>query len=183
MDKVNKIIDNFYSNFVLRDLLSFITPGAISIFSSLTLIFDFQDIINFFSNISLLIFIPALGLFYSIGYSLQFLGVTIRIINKDENQNDKERIIDYKNIIKISNKKNTYLMLQRERLVILKQMTGNNAMALSIFIIIFSIKKFWFSGLNVVALILMILLTFFLFLANNDLVKRQENWEKACLES
>jgi hypothetical protein len=78
MSDLSDTIKGFYSDFILRDLLSFVTPGAIVI-GTLAITLANVDIntthgqvyiVNIFSHIPIVIWILLFGFFYIVGYGL-----------------------------------------------------------------------------------------------------------------
>jgi hypothetical protein len=74
MVDVGNVISEFYSEFVLRDLLSFVTPGAIVLGSVLYLIWPVGFLLHLFYFLNPLLFIPLFGMCYIIGIGLLVLG-------------------------------------------------------------------------------------------------------------
>lgn len=75
MEKVGSILDNLYEKFVFRDLLSFIIPGAILLFSVATFVAGFDNAIRFFKTGDFLFYVILYGLSYPLGYAVQTFGV------------------------------------------------------------------------------------------------------------
>jgi hypothetical protein len=71
MSDLSSALDNFYSNFVLRDILSFIFPGAIVCISLSIWINPDDNRILFISNILPIILL--FGVFYLVGFSIQII--------------------------------------------------------------------------------------------------------------
>ena len=143
-------INNLYRQFILRDVLSFITPGAIIVFTALFLFFP--ELLS--RSIHWLLYIPLFGIFYMVGFAVQCLGEILGLITTQGlaksrlcqrlqifgcNWADKSTsIIWWKETHKetvdffeaTSNKE--WAQQQRERLVVLKQMCGNGFLAIVI---------------------------------------------------
>ncbi len=82
MSGIGDAIRYLYGTFILRDLLSFVTPGAIIVGSALLLKFDpSQDqILNFAKSIPLIVYLPIFGICYVVGFAIQCFGVRIGLI-------------------------------------------------------------------------------------------------------
>ena len=70
-------IKDFYDHFIMRDLLSFVTPGAIIVISILLLKYDFSHILDSSKSIPILVYIPIFGLFFMVGFAVQVFGAEI----------------------------------------------------------------------------------------------------------
>jgi|WetSurMetagenome_2_1015567.scaffolds.fasta_scaffold05260_9 hypothetical protein len=79
MSDLSDTIKGFYSDFILRDLLSFVTPGAIvggAFMIALSYVgsgskFGLQNFLFMINHIPIFIWILLFGLFYIIGFGLQ----------------------------------------------------------------------------------------------------------------
>jgi len=67
-----------YNQFILRDVLSFITPGAIVVFTAILLLLTEPDlgqglrtVFRYSTSFHWLLYIPLFGLFYAVGYAIQ----------------------------------------------------------------------------------------------------------------
>ena len=81
MSDLSDTIKGFYSDFILRDLLSFVTPGAIVVGASIIALsdlvmgskFGLLDFLLIFNHIPIFIWVLLFGLFYIIGLGLQYI--------------------------------------------------------------------------------------------------------------
>ncbi len=75
-------IKYLYEKFLLRDLLSFVMPGALIVLTGYGLLFNFEPVELFRQSrmIHGLLYIPLFGLFYLVGFSLQSAGRLIGLI-------------------------------------------------------------------------------------------------------
>jgi len=154
-------IKYLYSQFILRDVLSFITPGAIVTITALVILLQPHEIIYLSHSIHWVLYIPIFGVFYIIGFALQCFGELIGFIrftpHSERNCCNRWRMFccnftrDYKKRKKPNksiiwwweeDKKlhefyeaasdNTGIQQGHERMVVLKQMCGNGFMAILI---------------------------------------------------
>lgn len=103
MSDISDTIKGFYSDFILRDLLSFVTPGAIVVFSLVFALWEsWEKIIYTLCLIPWPVWILIFGFFYLTGLTLQIIGESIccfkfppkkyqniyRDINKKINEDD-----------------------------------------------------------------------------------------------
>jgi len=70
MGDFGNAIKYLYSQFILRDVLSFITPGAIIVFTMLFLFY--REIFDY--SFHWLLYIPLFGVFYMVGFAVQCFG-------------------------------------------------------------------------------------------------------------
>ncbi len=90
MSDLSDTIKGFYSDFILRDLLSFVTPGAIVILSSVFVLvnLDITTIqgqihgVMILANIPIVFWILLFGLFYLTGFGLQCFSNRISLMSK-----------------------------------------------------------------------------------------------------
>ena len=96
MTDLSDTIKGFYSDFILRDLLSFVVPGAIVI-GTLVLVFIKNDvntiwgqiyILRILSQISIISWILLFGLFYLSGLGIQYAGHRISLYTMRKNRFD-----------------------------------------------------------------------------------------------
>jgi hypothetical protein len=138
-----------YDKFVIRDLLSFVTPGAIVLWA--VLYFYNRELLN--THTHWLIYIPIFGLIYVIGFAIQCFGeildlvITQRLMPSSRYQRWGFFLCDWRNkadalqwwrklyrtiitqniTIKRQDKEvREWASQDIERLVVLKQMCGNN---------------------------------------------------------
>jgi hypothetical protein len=85
-------IKYLYSQFILRDVLSFITPGAIVTIAALLLFFPAHVILCVSHSIHWVLYIPIFGVFYMVGFALQCFGDLIGFIRfTPYGQNERSR--------------------------------------------------------------------------------------------
>ncbi len=197
-----KIVTGFYTEFVLRDVLSFVTPGAILLGSLLYALWPLDSIINEFQKMNPFLFIPLFGLCYLIGIGLMMIG------EKKEIKIEKSRFswcqlgffptfytettkmqLDLQKMIfeKLSDKSNKddYLKM-RERYIIFKQACGNCALSFIFSIIIFALKIAILRADFIPTLIMIIIMFLSLFPLTNGFDThhtRKKIWEDLILNN
>lgn len=181
MSDIGDAIKYLYREFILRDLLSFVTPGAIVIVSALLFRFDLYQTLTFSKLIPLILYIPVFGVFFMVGFAIQILGAEIlHIIRFHTRDTDTD---NYECLAKFLSKADEEEKRQRERFVVLKQMCGNGAIAILIAAILLIIKLWPPSSSVLVLIIMTILISLFLFLGHYVHVKRQMEWEDTIINS
>ena len=161
MGDFGSAIRYLYREFILRDILSFVTPGAIIALTALlvfiqepTLKESLEKLFKYSTSIHWLLYIPLFGLFYVVGFAVQCLGEIFDIVRftptaqgrwsqrfkiflcnwaNPDNIWWKEAHEELTNFGKATQgSEGEWPRQQHERLVILKQMCANSF--LSIFI-------------------------------------------------
>ena len=175
MSDISDTIKYLYREFILRDLLSFITPGAIIICAMLLLEWDLSQILTFTKLIPLVLYIPIFGAFFMVGFAIQCLGAEIfHVIKFHHRKIDKEH---FTRLATFRSKADEKAERQHERFVILKQMCGNSAVAIFIASVLLVIKRWipcvvpWVLGAMVIAIVIS------LYWGHLVHVRRQEEWE------
>lgn len=159
-DNISSIAKDLYDKFLMRDLLSFIVPGVIVIISLLLTFVRPFDLLHYAKEIPFLLYIPIFGFCFVIGFFVQCFGALLYKKNPmikyysprwlDTNENVKgdtgnevtreSKIVCAKRNKKTLDLKDKY-KLHWERIAALKQMCGNNAMALLLSLIIYMNKR------------------------------------------
>jgi hypothetical protein len=178
MSDISDTIKNLYREFILRDLLSFITPGAIVVGTIVFLQWDISQILEFFKAISWFVYIPIFGASFMVGFAIQCLGEIAGIIKFHNCNTDAEH---WQKLIMFRSKADDKTDRQHERFVVLKQMCGNGAGALliaSVFVVI----KLWIECLFLWVLgFLVVLLVYGLYRGHRIHLRRQEEFEDLIL--
>ncbi len=204
MEGLGNAIKYLYRAFILRDVLSFVTPGAIIVLTALFLFFP--ELLS--RSIHWLLYIPLFGLFFMVGFAVQCLGEFIGFIHfcpPDKSYWDfhkrlkilwcgwatdkdnmwwvkyyKEMEVKFRQAIRENTDKEE-IRQERERLVVLKQMCGNGFFAVAFAGIIFLINALnaspWY------LLIVGIPLVLSLFWGHRVHVLRQYAREKVIMDS
>ena len=143
-------IKHLYDKFILRDVLSFVTPGAIVTLTTFIILKEpsLNELLRYSRDIHWLLYIPLFGLFFVVGFSVQCLGVFLGCIrlHKIDKSDIKQRfkmlfgklqekddcsgeargkVISFIN----STASHDWARQHCERSVILKQMCANNLFA------------------------------------------------------
>ena len=175
MSDIGEAIKYLYEKFILRDLLSFVTPGAIVIGSILFLRWDFCQILEYSKSIPFVLLIPILGILFVVGFAIQCFGADIvHIIQFHSCKNDREH---FERLSRFYQNKDDKSEQQHERFVVLKQMSGNCFLAILIAGALFAAKQCIPPFYNTLLGILILLMVISLFWGHRVHVKRQKEWE------
>ena len=74
MGNLGDAIDNIYEKFLLRDVLSFFTPGAVVVTSVLLIWISPSQLLDYLKNFHWLLYIPIFGFVFMVGFAVQSLG-------------------------------------------------------------------------------------------------------------
>ena len=175
-------IRSLYEKFLMRDLLSFVVPGGIVLLTPyflwrepLSWLFDMNVS---FTEIPFLAYIFLFAVFYVVGLAVQCFGRMTGIIAADPYCNVEEYLKHLKGVL---NSNNELVIQQHERFVALKQICGNNALAIAIGGILTLIELYRFTqSLSCVlsSLVILIVVSGSLFVGNRKRAKIQKIWEE-----
>ena len=205
MSELSEAIDSVYSKFVMRDLLSFITPGAAVVGAVSLSIFQPSDISTFLEKASIGVYVLLFGICYMFGFAVQSFGAQMGLIKFYDPKDIPEAAKDngrmrtregmeavWAHLVKFNIVANKESKEQRERLVILKQMSGNCAVAMLIATVLFAIKAILVLFSITVSLptdlawvlpLLVVTILGFIFLRVGHRIHREQQmaWEKTIL--
>ncbi len=171
-DTINNILDNFYNNFFMRDILGKILPGLILLFSLNTrfIFINCCDELlkkpNFYL-VSIIILIS-----YINGLCIQFLGYssTLILINRCRWGQNPISLEDWmKNRKKFLINANVIQLKHAERFAVVKEISGNNGISLifSAILIFFSNNTYLYK-FKYIIIILMLIIAILLILMNRN---------------
>ena len=175
MGDIGSAIKYLYSQFILRDVLSFITPGAIVVLTAFLLFLPkpilgpgLEKLFIYSTSMHWLLYIPLFGGFYMVGFAVQCFGEIwdiIRFTPKGQGSwCQRFKIFWFKWADSGKNKewwwhedhkrfadffeateKNGGIRQGRERMVVLKQMCANGFLAISMAVFLLCISLFQLS--------------------------------------
>ena len=141
MQGIAEAIKYFYQEFILRDVLGYVTPGAIIVGCVLLLQYkDLAAIVDILKEIPFVASIPIFGALFMIGFGLQNLGEMIGLLKWHERDSDAEHL-RYLKALHDSTQSDTSGRLERtrERMAVKKIASGTVAMAFGIVLILGSL--------------------------------------------
>jgi len=187
LSDIGDTVKQLYDNFLLRDLLSSVTPGAIVVVSASLVKFCPSQILDFSRSVPFIAYIPIFGVFYIVGFGIQCLGAEIirgkrfRLIKFHRCNTDEDFYDELKEFFAKADEK---FKLDHERFAVLRQMGGNSALAIFIAGVLLAIRQlklesFWpFWPFWVLGAIVAISL----YVGHLVHVTRQEKWRNAVKE-
>jgi|GEM_PF-5780823 len=187
MKGVTDFLTKIYDRFLLLDLLSYVCPGLILIISALGLRY-----LNSLIQYKLDFLIGLLGFLFSfiIGLAVNEIGkllVPDIYCKKEQNIcnriNDKKenRELFYERMVAFLQCQNTNLLSKRERYIILKQMTRNNAVAIVLGVLIYLARNNFRTSI-LFLLIMSLIVALFLFIASCLILRNQKDFEETVIK-
>lgn len=182
MSELIRSIENLYDNFIFRDVLSFVIPGAIIAFSLMNLVASTSRILEIIKSLPGLSYIILFGLFYVIGLAIQCFAELIlrpkfRKILQKLNQYT-EGGVEHFRTLNITVKDKDKRIKLKERYVVFKQTCRNTAFALLFSIVTIFFKPNWLNSTeHKVIFVSLILCTLSLIIGYGLHLKRQEMWD------
>jgi hypothetical protein len=191
MSGLGDAIKYLYSQFILRDVLSFITPGAIVVLTAFLLFLPepcltqrLETLFRYSTSIYWLLYIPLFGLFYVTGYALQCIKNLMHCCystKKTESLKSKrEKEIEFLNVAALTE----WATQHRERVVVHKQMCVNNFVAIiiaGIFLIVDAFCPWQYVNITIVSVVIIFLLVS-VFCDYRDSVAAQDTIEDKIIE-
>lgn len=142
LDFIDKMIDKFYTQFVLRDLLSKIIPGFIIL---IPIYFINEKIVTDLLKTKFLFYLVLIGVAWMLGIGIQGFGIKIKQIKEfsKKHYNVREFYNDYYDFIdKVTEvKEKDYQLKVLERTDVIMEASGNNFVAIIGALIIFVMYK------------------------------------------
>lgn len=131
MNELKNIFDSLYTRFVLRDFFAKIVPGAFCLLTFAVFFESPSTTLSYLSSLSFWYWLLIIGLAWLLGIVLQNFGHLVHIIEYDPPQEEREDYYINRRLpfgkIATDEEKQRY-----ERFVVLKEASGNGAIALAI---------------------------------------------------
>lgn len=184
MQGIAEAIKYFYQEFILRDVLAYVTPGAIIVGCVLLLQYkDLAAIISILKDIPFVASIPIFGALFLIGFGLQNLGEMIGLLKWHERVNDEEHL-RYLQAFHDSTRSDEsgWLERTRERISVKKNASGTVAMAFGIVLILVSLTVWNPSLLSWAVMLLVVLLSVGLYRGHRRQRQAQATWESLSID-
>jgi hypothetical protein len=190
MQGIGEAIKYFYQQFILRDVLAYVTSGAILAGCVLFLRYgDLATLVGILKDVPFVAAIPIFGILFMIGFGLQNLGEMTQLLKwhnreKDGKRDDKRHLEILQNFHHFSANTNTpdtsdtgWLERTRERIEVKKFTSGNGALAIGISVILAGIAKWQPGLLGLAELALSLLLILALLRGHRNQREIGQAWE------
>ncbi len=201
-------IKYLYSQFILRDVLSFITPGAIVILTGFLLFLPepcltqrLETLFKYSRDIHWLLYIPLFSVFYIVGFAVQCFGELLGCIR--HTPNDDRSCLQQRLRIFWDAKENWWHQAhvriahfmratqdckqkwereRHERFVVLKQMCANGALAIAIAGAFLAVKYHWSQAWPEVVYVVAGLLLISLFWGFRVHMGKEDDWRNVIID-
>ena len=157
MQGLSEAIKYLYQQFILRDVVAYVTPGTILVACALTVYLgNVKDALAFIKQIPAIGYVPIYGLLFITGLGIQYLGEMLKVLREHNRSTNEERFAKLEEFHRataahqLKDGKSDYsgaLERTRERIEVKKYASGNIAAAMVISgILILVTRVFPFSG-------------------------------------
>lgn len=172
-----------YTEFILRDLLTFITPGAILVGAALYMWWGRAIFLSVAASIPWLLYIPIFGVFFVVGFALHVFGILIHPLL--DFRFDEPHKAGYADLIaffkKVGSEQDDVSQIH-ERFSVFTQMCLNNGLAI-LFVLAALITRYLaitvlFYGFWVISGVVLLFLLLAGYIIHR---KRKKDWETAAL--
>jgi len=192
MQGIAEAIKYLYQQFILRDVVAYVAPGAILAACLLRLhLGGLGAALNFVKEIPPVAYVPIYGLLFTMGLGIQNFGEIIKLLKEHTRKSDKIRfnkLQDFHRAV-LSREVATQMMDEyrealertRERIEIKKYASGNIALALLMAAIAMSLTKISTNSASWSILVIGAILVVSLIRANRCQAKNVEIWEDGVL--
>jgi hypothetical protein len=188
MQGIAEAIKYLYQQFILRDVVAYVAPGAILAACLLRLHFhDLDTALKFVRDIPPIAYVPIYGLLFTIGLGIQNFGVMIRLLKEHTRENEKVRfhklqefhraVLSRQVADQMVDEYREALERTRERIEIKKYASGNIALALVITAISMLVAKTFPNSASWVILAIGAILVVSLIHANRCQAENVKTWE------
>jgi hypothetical protein len=152
MQGIAEAIKYLYQQFILRDVVAYVTPGTILAASILKVLLGTEHVIDFVQGIPKIAYVPIYGLLFVTGLALENIGEVLKILPETERANPGERFEKLQDFHRATalkgsvDQRNDYgdsLERMRERIEVKKYASGNIALALVISAILIWVTKIY----------------------------------------
>jgi hypothetical protein len=164
MQGLVELIRYFYEQWILRDVLGYVTPGAIVVIAVSLQYANPEKIVETLGEIPIIAYIPLYGLLFAVGFAIQNLGEILRLLkwhNRDSDDIQFQKLEKFHGVTQ--GDEHGWLERTRERISVKKNMSGTVSVAIIISLIFFLID--WITKDQLIVNIAVTILALFLILA------------------
>lgn len=194
MQGITEAIKYLYQQFILRDVVAYVAPGAIIAACLLRLHFGDLDLaLKFIKDIPAIAYVPIYGLLFTIGLGIQNFGEIIKLLKEHTRDTEKERfdklqefhraVLSRKVAGQMMDEYREALERTRERIEVKKYASGNIAMAVVIAAISMLLAKTFTNSARWVILAIGAILAVSLIRANRLQAENVTRWEDGAIEN
>jgi hypothetical protein len=185
----------FYEQWILRDVLGYVTPGAILLVVVMGQLIGWESLMKLLRGLPALAFLPIFGLLFIAGFAMQNVGERLGLLRWHDRSSDEQHLktlyqFHYQNITLENDPRSGaggWTERTRERISVKKNMSGTALIALilsSIFTLIYqgvrmpTLSSTWKTWATLVLIALLVgLLCWGLFRGHRHQHNNQKIWE------
>jgi hypothetical protein len=194
MQGIAEAIKYLYQQFILRDVVAYVAPGAILAACLLRLHFGGLDpALEFINDIPPVAYVPIYGLLFTIGLGIQNFGEIIKLLKDHRRDSDEDRfdklqefhraVLSSQVSRQMVNEYSEVLERTRERIEIKKYASGNIALAVVIGAISILVAKTFTNSASWTILAIGAILAVSLIRANWWQAKNAKTWEDVAIRN
>jgi hypothetical protein len=188
MQGIAEAIKYLYQQFILRDVVAYVAPGAIIAACLLRLHFGGLNLaLNFIRDIPPIAYVPIYGLLFTLGLGIQNFGEIIKLLKDHKRDSDEDRfdklqkfhraVLSRQVSKQMVNEYADVLERTRERIEIKKYASGNIALAMVIAAISMLVEKTFTNSASWTILAIGAILAVSLIRANHWQAEQAKTWE------
>ena len=194
MQGIADAIKYLYQQFILRDVVAYVAPGAILGACLLRVHFhDLENALRFIERIPKVAYVPIYGLLFTIGLGIQNFGELIKLLKDHKRDSDKDRfdkLQDFHRAVLSSQVSHQMVkeysdMLERtrERIEVKKYASGNIALALVMGAVVILLAKLSLNAGRWATLVIGTILVGSLIRANRWQAENVKTWEDVAIKN
>ena len=194
MQGITEAIKYLYQQFILRDVVAYVTPGTILAACLVSVHFaGLQPAVNFIKTIPSIYYVPIYGLLFTTGLGIQNFGEAIKLLKDTVRANEKEHLDKLQQFHRavlstqiskqMVNEYSEVLERTRERIEIKKYATGNIAVAMVMGAVLIGITMSFPNSAHWATLVIVAILAISLIRAHRVQVKNVKLWEDEAIDN
>jgi hypothetical protein len=138
MQGLVELIRYFYEQWILRDVLGYVTPGAIVVVAVSLQYASPEELVEALGEIPFIAYIPLYGLLFAVGFAIQNLGEILGLLKWHNRENHDIQLQKLEKFHEATqDDERGWLERTRERISVKKNMSGTAAVAIFISLIFF----------------------------------------------
>jgi hypothetical protein len=194
MQGITEAIKYLYQQFILRDVVAYVTPGTVLAACLLGVhLGGVNPTIDFIKCIPAIAYVPIYGLLFTIGLGIENFGEMIKLLRNTERANETEhldKLQDFHRAVlsrrvskRMVDEYSDVLQRTRERIEVKKYAAGNIALAMVMGTVFIGITKTFPTSSNWAILAIVEILAISLIRAHLVQVKNVKIWEEGAINN
>jgi len=193
MEGIADAIKYLYQQWILRDIVAYVTPGTIVATCLLWVFLEDHVVLAFVRDLPAIAYVPIYGLLFTTGVGIQNFGEFIRVLREHQEcvelqkyKGEWRRFADLRQFHEVLRNEHEYgdeMERTRERIEVKKYASGNIALAVSISLMLISVTTTFPRSGRWAAGFVLVLLTASLFYAHRKELRYLAIWQHEVLEA